>query len=114
MVCSSFRLVSLLLTASTVVCHVALSVTRSDAQVHPWQTPQTTPLPDVTEEGVRKAYMNCLLEVDKVQEEDSFSRKAREEESRSRLKFCDNRKKDCSLQRQSADCRTFVEEFASE
>jgi hypothetical protein len=84
------------------------------AQTQLLDQPTPTALPAVAPEAVRKAYMNCLLEVDRIGQELITNQKAREEESRMQLKFCENRKKECSLNRDSAECRTFVEEFASE
>lgn len=83
------------------------------AQSGSLENPTPTALPTVSPEAVRKAYMNCLLEVDRIGQELITNQRAREEESRTQLKFCENRKKECALNRNSAGCRTFVEEFAS-
>lgn len=80
----------------------------------PEVTPKTAPDASVSPEMARKAYMNCLLEVDKTGESLIGKGKAREAESKSQLQFCDNRKKDCSANLNSPECRTFIEEFASE
>ncbi len=72
-----------------------------------------TPLPTVAPEDVRKAYMNCLFEVDKAEQSASLNRRARQAEAMNQLTFCENRKKDCSLRKDGADCRVFVEEFAA-
>ena len=79
-------------------------------------TPTSQPATDtaVSPEMARKAYMNCLLEVDKTGESLIGKGKAREAESKSQLQFCDNRKKDCGANPNSPECRTFVEEFAAE
>ncbi len=84
------------------------------AQTSMLETPSPTALPTTPPESVRKAYMNCLLEVDRLDQELIANQKARDEESRTQLKFCENRKKECSLNKDGAECRTFVEEFASE
>ena len=68
--------------------------------------------PEVSVEEVNKAYMNCLLEADRALESFSGNFRARDHESKLQLKLCENRKRDCSLKRGSADCRAFVEEFA--
>ena len=68
----------------------------------------------VSPQMARKAYMNCLLEVDKTGESLIGKGKAREAESKSQLQFCDNRKKDCGTNPNSPECHTFVEEFAAE
>jgi hypothetical protein len=96
-----------------IVCG-CLSASPLAAQVAATPTPQFTPVVEVSPEMVRKAYMNCLLEVDKTGESLIGHGKAREAESKSQLRFCDNRKKDCGVNRNAPECRTFVEEFATE
>jgi hypothetical protein len=83
-----------------------------DQDWQPYSTP--TPLPTVAPEMVRKAYMNCLLEVDKTEDSVFSSRKARRAEADTQRLFCDNRKKECTAKRDGVDCRTFVEEFTAE
>ncbi len=78
----------------------------------PYSTP--TPLPTVAPEMVRKAYMNCLLEIDRTEESMELNRKARRVEVETQRQFCDNRKKECTLKKDGLDCRTFVEEFSEE
>ena len=68
--------------------------------------------PDASVEEVSKAYMNCLLEADRALESFAGNFRARDHESKLHLKLCENRKRDCSLNRGGADCRAFVEEFA--
>jgi hypothetical protein len=78
----------------------------------PYATP--TPLPTVAPEMVRKAYMNCLLEIDRTEDSLELSHKARRAEVETQRLFCDNRKKDCTAKKDGLDCRTFVEEFTEE
>lgn len=77
-----------------------------------YQTP--TPLPTVAPELVRKAFMNCLLEVDRTEDSISSSAKARKAEAETQRLFCENRKRECGVKKDGIDCRTFVEEFTAE
>jgi hypothetical protein len=61
-----------------------------------------------------KVYMNCLIEVDRTLSvlARHAKHKAVESEAESQRAFCANRKRDCQERPQSAECRTFVEEFS--
>lgn len=67
----------------------------------------------VTPEELSKVYMNCLIEVDRTLATLARHAKGRavQSEAESQRAFCANRKRDCQENPQSAECRTFVEEF---
>jgi hypothetical protein len=66
-----------------------------------------------TDADLSRAYMNCLIEVDKTMAALSGNAdlKAVRIEAQSQRAFCDNRKRDCQAKRDSAECRTFISEF---
>ena len=68
--------------------------------------------PDI-KEAISKAYMNCLIEVDRSMAElmRHANAKAVRAESKSQRAFCENRKKECKETPDSAGCSTFLEEF---
>jgi hypothetical protein len=102
------------------VCAVLVNTISCEAQVpnssnQTWPAYQTpTPLPTVAPELVRKAFMNCLLEVDRTEDSISGSAKARKAEAETQRIFCENRKRECGVKKDGIDCRTFVEEFTAE
>lgn len=67
---------------------------------------------DVSQD-ISRAYMNCLIEVDRTMAELSVkaNTKAVRAEAESQKAFCANRKKDCKEAPTSAGCRVFLEEF---
>jgi glycerate-2-kinase len=71
--------------------------------------------PGVSQAMIDKAYMNCLLEVDRIT--DSFSKaksKIGDYEAKSQQLICNNRKRDCAQSLDSLDCRNFIDEYALE
>ncbi len=71
--------------------------------------------PGVSQAMIDKAYMNCLLEVDRIA--DSFSKaksKIGDHEAKSQQLICNNRKRDCAQSPESLDCRNFIDEYALE
>lgn len=67
----------------------------------------------VTEADISRAYMNCLIEVDKTMAvlAGHANLKAVRAESQSQRAFCENRKRDCLGHQNSSECRTFIAEF---
>jgi hypothetical protein len=67
----------------------------------------------ITSEEISKAYMNCLIEVDKTMSNlaEVTNLKAVRVEVESQRTFCANRKRDCIINPESAECGIFVEEF---
>jgi hypothetical protein len=66
-----------------------------------------------TQADLSRAYMNCLIEVDKTMSAlaGQAKLKALQIESESQRAFCDNRRRDCLSQLDSPECRTFISEF---
>jgi hypothetical protein len=66
-----------------------------------------------TEEQISKAYMNCLIEVDKTLSvlAGNTNLKAVRSEAESQRAFCVNRKRDCVTGPTSSECQTFIDEF---
>lgn len=101
-----------LVTLSLLAVCSSLHAQTPTAIVDEWMTPTPTAVPTVAPEAVRKAYMNCLFEVDKTQESLLGHATARKAETATQLSFCENRKKDCLAKKDGLECRTFVEEFS--
>lgn len=68
---------------------------------------------DSSQAELSRAYMNCLIEVDKTMSvlAGNSNIKAVRAESQSQRAFCENRKRDCLSKIDSAECRTFISEF---
>jgi hypothetical protein len=62
---------------------------------------------------ISRAYMNCLIEVDKTMSvlAGHANLKAVHAEADSQRAFCENRKRDCRVKLDSPECRTFISEF---
>lgn len=87
-----------------------------NAATAPQTTPQQATKQDskkITSEDISKAYMNCLIEVDKTMSNLAgvTNLKAVRVEVESQRTFCANRKRDCIVNPESAECGIFVEEF---
>lgn len=98
---------------STTVQAQSNSIVAADAE-QPTLRATATPLPTIAPAAIRKAYMNCQLDVDETKETSSLSSKVRRIEAETKMAFCENRRRDCSLKKDGPDCRTFVEEFAED